>query len=223
MLKIRFALLVILFILSLLPACLKGMPEPEPGEFEPSEYSGKHQEGLASWYGGKFHGRATASGEIYDMDDMTAAHKTAPLGTWAYVTNLENQRSVLVKINDRGPFVRGRIIDLSRAAARTLEMQEKGIARVRVKFLGMRTPEEARTGSGSLFTVQFGAFVDQEKAAALKNRLRPYFPDVYIKSFSLEGTTFYRVRTGKLESRHEAEKAAKKVKRAGYPCTIMPY
>ena len=114
-------------------------------------------------------------------------------------------------------------IDLSRAAARTLEMQEKGIARVRVKFLGMQTPAEAQTGSGSLFAVQFGAFVDQEKAITLKSRLSDDFPDVYIKSFSMEGTTFYRVRTGKFESRHEAERAAKKVERAGYSCTIMPY
>jgi rare lipoprotein A len=95
---------------------------------------GHHVEtGVASWYGKKFHGRTTASGERYDMHDMTAAHPTLPFGVHATVTNLENGRSVKVKINDRGPFVKGRIIDVSYAAAKKLGIVEQGVARVRVE------------------------------------------------------------------------------------------
>ena len=91
--------------------------------------------GYASWYGGLFHGRRTASGEVYDMYKFTAAHPNLPLGTKAKVTNLKNDRSVVVDINDRGPFIKGRIVDLSMAAARWIGMIESGIARVRIEVL----------------------------------------------------------------------------------------
>ncbi len=93
------------------------------------------EKGIASWYGGKFHGRKTASGERYDMNKLTAAHKTLPFGTRVRVTNLDTGRKVVVRINDRGPFVRGRIIDLSRAAARKVDMIQAGTARVLVEVL----------------------------------------------------------------------------------------
>lgn len=93
-------------------------------------------EGVASWYGQDFHGRLTANGEVYDMDDYTAAHPTLPLPSMARVTNLENGRSVIVRINDRGPFKHGRIIDLSRRAADALGMVRQGTARVRVQYAG---------------------------------------------------------------------------------------
>jgi rare lipoprotein A len=91
--------------------------------------------GIASWYGPGFHGRRTASGEIYNMYAYTAAHKTLPLGTYVRVINLENGKSVVVRINDRGPFKKGRIIDLSYAAAKKIGMIEKGTARVRLEIL----------------------------------------------------------------------------------------
>jgi rare lipoprotein A (peptidoglycan hydrolase) len=91
------------------------------------------QVGLASWYGPGFHGRQTASGEIFDQDGLTAAHRKLPLGTEVKVTNLENGRSILVEINDRGPYVKGRVIDLSRAAARRLGILEEGLGKVRVE------------------------------------------------------------------------------------------
>jgi rare lipoprotein A len=94
------------------------------------------EQGIASWYGKKFHGRRTASGERYDMHQLTAAHKTLPFGTRVRVTNLDNGRRVVVRINDRGPFIKGRIIDLSYAAARQVEMLEAGTARVRVEVVG---------------------------------------------------------------------------------------
>lgn len=93
------------------------------------------QDGIASWYGNEYHGRLTASGEVFDQEAMTAAHRNYPFGTRVRVTNLKNRRSVLVRINDRGPFIRGRIIDLSRGAARELNMLRDGIVPVRVEVL----------------------------------------------------------------------------------------
>ena len=97
--------------------------------------------GVASWYGGKFHGKKTASGEIYNMNNITAAHKTLPLHSMVYVTNLENGKSILVRINDRGPFVDGRIIDLSRATAHKLNIFTAGIGKVRVQYAGPAHPD----------------------------------------------------------------------------------
>ena len=101
--------------------------------------SGFRMQGVASWYGGKFHGRRTASGEIYNMHELTAAHKTLPLGTFVKVTNTENQREVVVRINDRGPFIDDRVIDLSLAAAKKLAMVGPGTAAVRISVIGKGT------------------------------------------------------------------------------------
>jgi len=98
--------------------------------------SGYQEKGIASWYGGKFHGRTTASGERYDMNKLTAAHKKLPFGSRVRVTNLDNGRQVEVRITDRGPFVHGRIIDLSREAARRIDMIQAGTARVRIEVIG---------------------------------------------------------------------------------------
>ena len=96
---------------------------------------GSTETGIASWYGHPYHGRRSASGEIYDMEQFTAAHRTLPFGTWVEVTDLQNQKTVEVRINDRGPFVDGRIIDLSLAAARSIDMVGPGIARVQLKVI----------------------------------------------------------------------------------------
>ena len=96
---------------------------------------GRPQIGVASWYGKEFHGRPTSSGEIFDMYKLTAAHKELPLGTRVRVTNLKNRKSVIVKVNDRGPFVKGRIIDLAYGAAKVIGMVEDGVARVRVEIV----------------------------------------------------------------------------------------
>lgn len=112
--------------------------------YHPQEEPGYDEVGLASWYGDDFHGRRTASGEIYDMHALTAAHPTLPMPTYARVTNLENGRSVVVRINDRGPFANGRVIDLSKQTARTLDFKHNGTAEVRVQYLGVApaTPED---------------------------------------------------------------------------------
>lgn len=104
--------------------------------YVPREEPGYDAIGVASWYGSDFHGRRTANGEIYDMDALTAAHPTLPLPSYAYVTNLENGRTVLVRINDRGPYAHDRIIDLSRRTARALGTESRGLARVRVRYAG---------------------------------------------------------------------------------------
>lgn len=108
-------------------------------KYYPKEYQKFSEEGVASWYGPKFHGKKTANGEIYNMNDMTASHRTLPMPVIAKVTNLENNKSVILRINDRGPFVKDRIIDLSRAAAQELDFLNQGTARVKVELLQEET------------------------------------------------------------------------------------
>jgi rare lipoprotein A (peptidoglycan hydrolase) len=124
------------------------------------------QDGVASWYGADFHGRTTSNGEVYDMDAFTAAHRTLPFGSRVRVTNQENGRQVVVRINDRGPFVAGRIIDLSRAAATLLDMLGPGTVPVRLEVLAPATPEQR------VFAVQVGAFVKAENAQRVQYDLR---------------------------------------------------
>jgi len=123
--------------------------------------------GLASWYGRPYHGRAAANGEIYDMEKLTAAHRTLPFGTWVRVTNLSNDKSVEVRIIDRGPFVDGRVIDLSHAAAQAIELIGPGVARVRLDIIS--TP--IMTPADSWYAVQAGAFQDKDRAERLRNLL----------------------------------------------------
>ena len=150
------------------------------------------EEGIASWYGPGFHGRRTASGERYNMYDFTAAHKILPMGTRVLVINLENGRRTVVRINDRGPFVKGRIIDLSYAAARALGMVEKGTAKVRIIALSEekagRLPWEKER-----FFIQVGAFKNYANALRLKRRLERRFSLVTIEPYRKDGETFYRV------------------------------
>jgi len=120
--------------------------------------------GMASWYGGKYHGRTTANGEIFDEKKMTAAHKTLPFNTDITVINLANNKSVKVRINDRGPFVEGRIIDLSQAAAEALGVVDKGTAEVRIV---VDDPEQLKI----FYTIQVGAYGNLENAGAVKKKL----------------------------------------------------
>jgi len=164
---------------------------------------GGSEEGQASWYGPGFHGKRTANGEIYDMDAMTAAHKKLPFGTVVQVHNRDNGRSVEVRINDRGPFIRGRIIDLSRAAADAIGMLGPGTARVRLEIL--HQPVEAG------FIVQAGAFSSNANAMALLRELEPDFPEAAIYS---DGS-WHRIQVGPFASRKEAKKVARELDRRG--------
>lgn len=148
-----------------------------------SEY---REEGIASWYGAKFHGHHTSNGETFDMNKISAAHKTLPLPTWVKVTNLDTGKSINVRVNDRGPFHGGRIIDLSYAAAVKLEYQDKGTARVRVEVI---SGDELDTSS---YYVQVGAFSQKDSARALQQRLSEQVPD----KVGVYKDELYRVRIG---------------------------
>ena len=125
---------------------------------------GDTETGIASWYGEPYHGRRAANGEIYDMEKMTAAHKTLPFGTWVRVDNLDSRKAVDVRIQYRGPFIERRIIDLSRAAAREVDMIGPGIAKVRLTVIA--PPRDLP--AAELYAVQVGAFQDQNRAEAVR-------------------------------------------------------
>jgi len=166
------------------------------------------ERGIASWYGHPYHGRPTASGEIYNMYDMTAAHRTLPFGTRVTVHDLENGRDVTVRINDRGPFVEGRIIDLSYAAAQAMHMP--GIAQVSLEILGL---SEAAAVPG-VFAVQVGAFRDPANAQRLKARIEAQFGPVIIQNFDRGDGLFYRVRVGHESSEDAARSLAESLRKA---------
>jgi rare lipoprotein A len=138
---------------------------------------GFRERGEATWYGEPYHGRRAASGEVFDMEQLTAAHRTLPFDTWVQVTNLRNRKQVEVRINDRGPFVDGRVIDLSRAAAREIGLLSTGVAPVEVRVIAppkkAPPPPPARPAAESAgeYVVQVGAFRDRERAEALRASL----------------------------------------------------
>jgi rare lipoprotein A (peptidoglycan hydrolase) len=146
--------------------------------------------GVASWYGPGFNGKHTASGEIYDQEDLTAASTTLPLGTRALVTNLQNGRSVEVRINDRGPFAKGRKIDLSHAAANALGILNPGTARVRIDVVRMGPRLEPG------YYVQVGSFSNSSNAQRLDSRLSQHFSDVRVDRLKAGRRLYYRVRMG---------------------------
>jgi rare lipoprotein A len=174
--------------------------------------------GWASWYGKDFHGRRTASGAVYDMYQLTAAHKTLPLGTAVMVTHVDNGKAVTVTINDRGPFVKGRIIDLSYAAAQALGMVEEGVARVRVEVVDKSAiPTSAPEGS---FTIQLGAFIDRSNAVRLMEQLQRAYQEVSITELKTPENTYYRVRLGSFRTREEAYQLASRLAQDGYTAFI---
>jgi len=174
------------------------------------------ERGVASWYGREFHGNPTASGEIYNMYDMTAAHRSLPFGTQVMVTNLTNGKSVIVRINDRGPFIKGRIIDLSYAAAHMLDMVDVGVVPVKIEVLWRLASQKMEQG----YSVQVGSFIDKENAEALKTYLDQNYRDVFISLFETPSQTFYRVRI-KARSRESAQDIARKLMRDGYKVFII--
>lgn len=216
-------------------------PPVEPGQPKPyrvhgswyqplSHARGFEQEGIASWYGRKFHGRKTSNGETYDMYAVSAAHKTLPLGTFVRVLNLNNNRTLDVRINDRGPFVRGRIIDLSYAAAKALGVVKAGTAPVRITALGAPA---ASSGSGEdktyvpldyysgNFTFQVGAFAERANAERLVRRLDRIYKNAHQVAYFDGSRTFYRVRVGRSTDLEEAEQYEQLLRRSGFPETFI--
>jgi len=209
--------------------------------YYPAEDPYYDETGIASWYGNPFHGRQTANGEIYDMNDLTAAHKTLPMPVFVRVTNLENGRSLVLRVNDRGPFVEGRIIDVSRRAAQLLGFQEKGVVRVRVQVVdpdtGIEyarqdpnapadvTPTESAVeltsspSSPGIF-VQVGAFSDANNAQRVSDSLIA-MGHVQIFRTVVDGNPYYRVRLGPYATTQQAEAARQGAASRGYPEAIV--
>ncbi|WP_281411971.1 septal ring lytic transglycosylase RlpA family protein [Motiliproteus sediminis] len=200
------------------------VPRLEPlsrgGNRSPYQVLGRHYEvlassdgfserGVASWYGNKFHGHKTSNGEVYDMYAMSAAHKHLPLPTYVQVTNLENGRQVVVRVNDRGPFHDGRVIDLSYAAAFRLGMLERGTARVELRAINPRQwlTDQAAAGRAAaepsaglpVTMLQVGAFSSRAAAESVQRRAQSLLPGTPVRvSTSDEPRPLYRVRVGPL-------------------------
>ena len=170
----------------------KNKPAPAPA---PPGYT---EEGNASWYGVPFHGRHASNGEIYDMYKLTAAHRTLPFETMVRVTNLNNGKSTVVRITDRGPFVDNRIIDLSLAAAREVDSVGPGVVPVRVEVLGGVDP------TAGFFTLQVGAFRDRANAERLRNSLNASYSPIFIQQYDSPDGVFYRVRVGRISGEDAA-------------------
>jgi rare lipoprotein A len=177
-----------------------------------SSVSSDYEEtGIASWYGKDFHNRSTASGEKFDMYGFTAAHRTLPMPTYISVVNLDNNKSVVVKVNDRGPFSKGRILDLSYAAAEKLDMLDSGTAKVRITVLSesterLRTENKDMDINKGLFGVQLASFSVKGNAQNLSARIK----DSQISEVTVNGKKYYRVQLFGFPTKQEAETAAKR-------------
>ncbi len=224
--RLKFLIFVSPFVFFLLMACgpkhriviERSAPPLEKREVVKEEIEKKEtkgvQYGIASWYGSDFHGRPTSSGEIYDMYQLTCAHNTFPLGTTVMVTNLENGKSLELKVNDRGPFVKERIIDLSYAAAKILGMWEKGTAFVKVEAIGPLIEQIQR------FTLQVGSFVDEANAKKLADEVKRSFENVYVTTVETLTQKYHRVRVGQFETRDSALSMAEKLSQMGFKVLV---
>ncbi len=184
------------------------------------------QTGIASWYGKKFHGRKTSNGETYNMYAMTAAHKTLPMNTWVSVDNLKTNQKIVVRINDRGPFVAGRIIDLSYTGASRIGILGAGTGKVKVTALGMPTsysketkdpiafkPIDYWTGN---FTIQVGAFQVNANALEYRDKLSKHYQNAHVTTFTDDRGTFYRVRIGRFTNLKDATRYSEKLIAEGF-------
>lgn len=173
--------------------------------------NGETQKGIASWYGHPYHGRRAANGEVYDMNQLTAAHREWPFELMVRVTNLKNDRSVDVRITDRGPFVDGRIIDLSRAAAEQLEMIGPGIVPVKITSLGFARGD---------YAVQLGAFKDREKAEAFRRRMEQEHGSATLTP-ERPGPAPFAVWYRRTDSMDEARKLVAQLKKKGVTAVVV--
>jgi rare lipoprotein A len=183
------------------------------------------QRGTASWYGKKFHGKRTSSGETYDMYKMTAAHTVLPIPSYVKVTNLNNRRSVVVRVNDRGPFKSNRILDLSYAAALRLGVVESGTAPVEIVAItaGGKAGKSSPVGvtgldPGAQLFIQLGAFSNREAAYRLQQRLRSDgYSDVIVSQAMVNGISLFRVRIGPISEQAKSDFVLADLHQAGYP------
>ena len=216
---------------------LKGWEKPyevngeryQPMRQAEQRHVGYVEEGIASWYGKDFHGKYTSNGEIYDMYAMTAAHKTLPLGVTVRVTNKANGRQTVVRVNDRGPFVKGRIIDLSFSAAKELEVVGPGTAPVRIEALGYQERDAAgqiayrqpKSYSVDSYSIQIGAFTMPENARRLAAQMQGRYGYAAVQEGWVGGRLFYRVRAGRYPNMESAEAAKLSFEANGFPNSFV--
>lgn len=182
--------------------------------------------GIASWYGSEFHGRPTSSGEIYNMYDFTCAHKEYPFGTKLKVTDVSTNKSVYCLVNDRGPFVDGRDIDLSYAAAKEIGITGQGTSTVKIEYMGRDNSyiKQVRYVSDKgPFTIQVGSFKELSNALRLKTALELKYSRVYTTEVEIDGNRFYRVRIGKFYVKEDVHQLAKTLANEGYSVFITIY
>lgn len=181
---------------------------PAPRHIPSTGYPiGYVERGVASWYGPGFHGRKTANGETYDMHQLTAAHRTLPLGSVVQVRSLTNGRTTTVRVNDRGPFAKGRILDLSQAGAQALGMVGQGTDQVEIRVVAY----QGRAGAMGYLRVQVASFAEQANAQALAGRLRGQYSDVRVEAVELAEGRRYRVNVGRFTSEQQAETVARRL------------
>jgi rare lipoprotein A len=188
---------------------------PPPGETQPVVPGEYVEEGVASWYGIPFDGHRTSNGEIYDMHAFTAAHRTLPFNAVVRVTNLRNGQQTEVRINDRGPFVANRIIDLSLSAAQAIGMVGTGTAPVRIEMLAGPNPQLG------FFGVQVGAFANQDNAERLRAQLATRYSSVSVAAYDSPNGVFYRVRVGRLPTEDAARQLAGEMRSDGQLTTAI--
>ena len=205
-------------VLGVAVAAMVGCATPRPVT-GPPPVVGAEEHGLASWYGHPYHGRRTASGEVYDMHGMTAAHRTLPFDTWLHVENLDTRQTARVRVNDRGPFVDGRVIDVSRAAGVALGLIGPGVAPVRLRVIA--PPPETASERHGAFAVQVGAFVEPAGAATLQRRLAEAGIESYVERAEDGVRVLYRVRSGRFATRAEAAAHAEALGARGHPTLIV--
>ena len=187
----------------------------------PSSY-GFSQTGIASWYGRDFHGRTTSNGETYNMHAMTAAHKTLPMNTVLLITNLENNKEIVVRVNDRGPFVKGRIVDLSYTGAKKLSLLSKGTAKVRITALGDagkntdQLKKMARDFYNGEFYVQIGSFKTLQYAVRLQSRFIEAGHNTFIQKYQSNGAVYHRVQVYVGKTLMGAQQAQRILENRGY-------
>jgi rare lipoprotein A len=212
--RARLLLTAAVPVLALLAGCSHAVVTSPPAP----PTAGLEEVGFASWYGAPHHGRRTASGEVYDMNQLTAAHRTLPFGTRLLVTNRDTSQSTEVRVNDRGPFVDGRILDVSYAAARQLGAVGAGIFPVRLRVISLPGSRADAPGRDGGFTVQVGSFTSRARAEALRDSVGG---DAVIAESTVAGETVYRVRIGSFADRAQAAPTARSLTARGFQPLIV--
>jgi rare lipoprotein A len=205
---INFSLRIGLIVFSVfLNGCFGHYQIPQPLNLNEA------QRGMASWYGPSFHGKPSASGEPYDMWALTAAHQALPFGTWVQVQKVATGETVTVRINDRGPFIKDRIIDLSYAAARELRMIGEGTAEVSLPILDRSQPSMPSQAKVQHFWVQAGAYTSLTEAMTLRERLAHDYAHVRVKTVTLPSGEWHRVQIVAFDSKKTAQTVARALKK----------